>query len=540
MKKTWKWPLITLLLLLSAALFMTIAIENIYSFRSFRVDIPTQEARILTGKLYIPEIGKNEYPAILISHGANNEYSAMEAYATKLAAAGYAVLLFNPYNHGQSDIAETPSMGTSDALEYLYSLSFVDKDRIGAIGHTMGGYYLSIAAEETGIPLKAVLNIDYVDISGSLERLREHVDNLGFILARFDEHQREGSLEATRNLFSQLYGNGREIQGKGILYENGNKEATLIVENINTSLLPAYGKAMDDAVSFFSRYLFSLPQSANGVNALFQLRSITVLILFALTAVLLCTAFYPNPEEIQEKGPRSFKRLFIPVLSSIAVYAVLPPLYMIGKKLLMPNAIFPETDTNGLVIWAVFTGFILMAVSFLKRKASKAIMSKEMKEDILKAFAIFGILYATVLAVIWLTENNIFILFTSLSPFTTRKALAWLIYLPLFLAGFTGFSLFTSVHTERKLVDYLLFYITGPVVMIALFLLGFPIKGELMFYDHRFALIPIIYMLPFTPLFAFIDYYGQKRSGSIIFPAVLNTLLFSWFFAASNALYILL
>ena len=163
-----------------------------------------------------------------------------------------------------------------------------------------------------------------------------------------------------------------------------------------------------------------------------------------------------------------------------------------------------------------------------------------MKEDILKAFAIFGILYASVLAVIWLTENNIFILFTSLSPFTTRKALAWLIYLPLFLAGFTGFSLFTSVHTERKLVDYLLFYITGPVVMIALFLLGFPIKGELMFYDHRFALIPIIYMLPFTPLFAFIDYYGQKRSGSIIFPAVLNTLLFSWFFAASNALYILL
>ena len=73
-----------------------------------------------------------------------------------------------------------------------------------------------------------------------------------------------------------------------------------------------------------------------------------------------------------------------------------------------------------------------------------------------------------------------------------------------------------------------------------MFFLGFPIKGELFLYNHRFAMIPVIYMLPFTPLFALVDYYGQKRSQSIAFPAILNTLIFSWLFVASNALYILL
>ena len=146
------------------------------------------------------------------------------------------------------------------------------------------------------------------------------------------------------------------------------------------------------------------------------------------------------------------------------------------------------------------------------------------------------------LIIIWLTESNIFILFANLSPFTKRKMLAWIVYLPFFLAGFTGFSLFTSEYAggRHALLKHLLFYIAGPVFIIAVFFLGFPIKGELVLYNHRFAMIPVIYMLPFTPLFALIDYYGQKRSQSIAFPAILNTLIFSWLFVASNALYILL
>ena len=76
--------------------------KTLYSYESFRVDIPTKEAKILTGKLFIPSSAPEEKsPGILISHGANNEYSAMEAYAAKLASSGCTVLLFNQYNHSR-------------------------------------------------------------------------------------------------------------------------------------------------------------------------------------------------------------------------------------------------------------------------------------------------------------------------------------------------------------------------------------------------------------------------------------------------------
>ena len=541
MKRTWKRPFVAALLLIATAMIATGTMKTLYSYESFRVDIPTKEAKILTGKLFIPSSAPEEKsPGILISHGANNEYSAMEAYAAKLASSGCTVLLFNQYNHGQSSIAETPSMGTSDALKYLYDLDFVDKERIGAIGHTMGGYYLSIAAEETGIPLSAVLNIDYIDISGSLMRLYNHTDNLGFILARYDEHQRSGSLEDTENRLSALYGKEERTEN-GIVYTDGVHTAYLDTENINTSLLPAFPGALDTAVAFFSRTLGYEVQPSLGLNTVFQLKSILQIILFTALTVLLIPVLFPE-ERMKEEKSGEKKGILITSLASVAIYAVLPPLYMIGKKLLMPNSIFPETDTNGLVIWAVFTGFILIAISLFRGNITAGRISDDLGRGCFKAAFVFATLYMVNLIIIWLTESNIFILFANLSPFTKRKMLAWIVYLPFFLAGFTGFSLFTSEYAggRHALLKHLLFYIAGPVFIIAVFFLGFPIKGELFLYNHRFAMIPVIYMLPFTPLFALVDYYGQKRSQSIAFPAILNTLIFSWLFVASNALYILL
>ena len=333
MKRTWKRPFVAALLLIATAMIATGTMKTLYSYESFRVDIPTKEAKILTGKLFIPSSAPEEKsPGILLSHGANNEYSAMEAYAAKLASSGCTVLLFNQYNHGQSSIAETPSMGTSDALKYLYDLDFVDKECIGAIGHTMGGYYLSIAAEETGIPLSAVLNIDYIDISGSLMRLYNHTDNLGFILARYDEHQRSGSLEDTKNRLSALYGKEERTEN-GIVYTDGVHTAYLDTENINTSLLPAFPGALDTAVAFFNRTLGYEVQPSLGLNTVFQLKSILQIILFTALTVLLIPVLFPEERMKEEKSGEN-KGILITSLASVAIYAVLPPLYMIGKIML--------------------------------------------------------------------------------------------------------------------------------------------------------------------------------------------------------------
>lgn len=123
--------------------------------------------------LYLPPDFNEQkrYPAIVSTHpiGSCKEQTAGNVYAKGLAAAGFVVLVpdasFQGASGGEPRFIEDSAIRVSDirfAVDYLQSLSYVDSDRIGAIGVCGGGAY-TIHAGITDHRLKALASITGVN-----------------------------------------------------------------------------------------------------------------------------------------------------------------------------------------------------------------------------------------------------------------------------------------------------------------------------------------------------------------------------------------
>ena len=112
------------------------------------VSIPTQMG-VLSGTLLVPDSATNDNkaPAIVVSHGATSNSESVDSWYMELARRGYVVLAPNMYEHGDSsladeeyaDTAEYDARGLIDDIEYIYTLPFVDTEKIAIIGHSLGG-----------------------------------------------------------------------------------------------------------------------------------------------------------------------------------------------------------------------------------------------------------------------------------------------------------------------------------------------------------------------------------------------------------------
>lgn len=93
----------------------------------------------------------NKYPAIMVCAGFTNSRTFLENVAIELAKGGFVVMNIDQYGHHKSEathirgygyeaspFVDTSMIGTTDALAYLRTLGFVDQNRIGATGHSLG------------------------------------------------------------------------------------------------------------------------------------------------------------------------------------------------------------------------------------------------------------------------------------------------------------------------------------------------------------------------------------------------------------------
>lgn len=129
----------------------------------------------LAGDLYVPaDMDESQtYPALVVGppYGGVKEQGP-GVYANQLAQRGFVVLAFDPSYNGESGgeprHISSPELFSEDfsaGVDYLGSLDFVDREKIGAIGICgSGGFALSAAAMDTRI--KAVATAALYDISG--------------------------------------------------------------------------------------------------------------------------------------------------------------------------------------------------------------------------------------------------------------------------------------------------------------------------------------------------------------------------------------
>ncbi|NHJ02487.1 MAG: alpha/beta fold hydrolase [Candidatus Heimdallarchaeota archaeon] len=102
---------------------------------------------IVEGKLYRPTYATaaNPLPGILLMHGFNNDKDTEAPTAIELARRGFVALAISEIGQGDSspwlalDIYTDTNMGANASYHFLKNLAFVNGDKLGIVGHSMGG-----------------------------------------------------------------------------------------------------------------------------------------------------------------------------------------------------------------------------------------------------------------------------------------------------------------------------------------------------------------------------------------------------------------
>lgn len=106
--------------------------------------------KVVSGILFKPDTAtaENPAPAVVFTHGYLNNREMQLQNAIELARRGFVVLAVDREGHGNYDNATNTGAlmatnGLYDSAKYLYNLDYVDKDKIGISGHSMGGFTTS-------------------------------------------------------------------------------------------------------------------------------------------------------------------------------------------------------------------------------------------------------------------------------------------------------------------------------------------------------------------------------------------------------------
>lgn len=107
------------------------------------------EGLVVSGILFKPKDASadNPLPAVVLTHGYLNNREMQLQNAIELARRGFVVLTVDREGHGNYEYRDSSTTGAMmatsglyDSAKYVYNLDYVDKDRIGISGHSMGGY----------------------------------------------------------------------------------------------------------------------------------------------------------------------------------------------------------------------------------------------------------------------------------------------------------------------------------------------------------------------------------------------------------------
>lgn len=154
---------------------------------------------MMSGLLFIPEgvTAENPAPAIVTSHGMYNNREMQDANFVELARRGYVVLAQDMPSHGNSDNVGdigTITTGLYHSVKMLATLPYVDMQRIGITGHSLGAMSSNVAVTLDNMASKQLISAvllnsadaTYVDEGGAYTNVYGGRD-VGIVAGQYDE-----------------------------------------------------------------------------------------------------------------------------------------------------------------------------------------------------------------------------------------------------------------------------------------------------------------------------------------------------------------
>lgn len=188
-----------------------------------KVEFKNQYDMIVAGNLFMPkDLAKNtKHAAIIVGHpmGAVKEQSA-NLYAVKMAEQGFVTLSldlsFWGESEGQPQNSVSPDIYAEDfsaAVDFLGTRSFVDRERIGAIGICGSGSFV-ISAAKIDPRLQAIATVSMYDMGAANRNGLKHSLTL--------PERKQILLEAAKQRYAEFLGGERKYTSGTVHELNAN------------------------------------------------------------------------------------------------------------------------------------------------------------------------------------------------------------------------------------------------------------------------------------------------------------------------------
>ena len=471
--------------------------------KSQRLD--TDRGQFIVFDLFKPKSVSSESkaPFIAIIPGFQRSKEALSNIAIELSRRGYVVALIDPYAQGLSSsslsriAATTQGYGMFALVDYVHTGAFdyIDLNKVGATGHSMGGNAAIRGADYFGkqaIENNSKSKLHSVYVSGYVLTLRDDIlkdskSNMGISYALYDEgafrNELEGwdsanmqiapeSIRTVNNVLTPDKQITKVELGKYYGSKDNNTLRVIFNEPVLHPFQPYNFEATKNQLDYFDA-VFGSPNPINSNNQIWHWKEILTLINMILALIMLIpiSKFFlnlnlfvslkkdiPIPLNLPNLGGKIlFWSIFF--LSAFIACITFIPMVEVAKVFFQDAAnreltwFFPQRMNNSVMLWAALNGtlgIVIFCLSYRFFGKNHGVDTKSWglsinKVDLIKTLMLSLIVFTTFYGFLFL---NYFLFhvdyrfwFMGVRIFQPEMLLVLFMYFPLFFIFFFSNSL---------------------------------------------------------------------------------------------------
>ena len=599
--------LATLILIFSFLASLILTSFGTVEVKSLRLN--TQNNQFIIYDLYKPKSAstKNKAPFIAVIPGFQRSKEALSNIAIELSRRGYVVALIDPYAQGLSSsslstrAATTEGYGMFSLVEHVYAgaFDFVDINKIGATGHSMGGNAAIRGADYFGKQAiknntKSILNSVYV--SGYVLTLRDSIlkdsrSNMGISYALYDEGAFRNELEGWNAANMKIAPESLRTVNKVLRKEEkiniveigkfyGKKENQTLRVVFNEPVLhpfqPYNFEATSNQLNYFEK-VFGAPKKINSNNQIWHWKELLTLINMILALVMLVPLaklflglkiFRSISKKIPEPLPKQSKKgklIFWSVFFISAAIACISfiPMVEIAKIFFEDAAnrkltwFFPQRMNNPVMLWAAFNGVIGILIFVLSYKlfGKKHGVSKDSwglkinRVDLMKTFALSLIIFSSFYLFLFLNYSLFHVdyrfWFMGVRIFQPEMILVLLMYFPIFFIFFFSNSLrINGAMRFKDQSEWVSMLIGGfanslGLILIIIIQYSFFYKTGTVFWTTNWLSVNLLFGI--VPMMFILPYFNRiffRMTGRIYLGPLITCLIFIMILSTNTVVYL--
>jgi hypothetical protein len=573
------------------------------------IKIPTENGQWVAADWFKPRSATAESPApfIVVVPGFQRSKESLSNIALELARRGFVVASIDPYAQGSSSAslsrraATTEGYGMFAVVEYAAgtpNLNYIDRNRIGATGHSAGGNaairgadYFGRQARETGEPSK----LHSVFVSGYVLTLTDEVlqdvrSNVGMSYAFYDEGAYRNELgdgdmrRAPESL--RLVNSGLALAGEPAIdevtlgrYYGDVEDRTLRVvhnERILHPFQPYINEATANQIEYFER-VFGVDSGLAPTNQIWYWKELMGLIALAAALVALVPlghiflrvpVFRPLAHPLPAPLPKpkgKGRALFWGTFAFGALVACFTyiPMAELSQAIFVAASnriltwFFPQRMNNAVMLWAVLNGslgFLIFYLSyrfFGKRNGVRKEMwgartsAAELGRTFALASTLFVFYYLLLFIVYYFFHVDYRFLFMGVRPFQPELLVLLAMYVPFFFVFFLSNSLrvngamrFEGESERKSMLVAGLSNSVGLLLIVVVQYVTFALTGTVYWTDGWLYVNLLFGVVPMMFVLPYFNRYFFRMTGRLYLGPMVTCLVFIMILITNTVIYI--